>query len=59
MTQHSNAYDISLEGLLLLIAYAKEEAKRLELNDVALMLDLPELAVIQTYTGYDMENIGF
>jgi len=58
MTQHSNARDISLEGLLLLIAYAKEEAARLQLDDVALMLDLPELSVLQTYTGFDMDDIG-
>jgi len=58
MTQHSNERDISLEGLLLLIAYAKEEAHRLQLDDVALMLDLPELSVLQTYTGLDMDDIG-
>jgi len=58
MSHNSNARDCSLESLLLLIAYAKEEANRLQLKDVALMLELPELSVLQTYTGFAMEDIG-
>jgi len=53
-----NARDISLESLLLVIAYAKEEANRLQLDDVVQMLELPELSVLQTYTGYEVDDIG-
>lgn len=51
MNRRRNAQDVSLESLLLMIAYAKEEARRLELGDVAQMLELPELSVMQTMTG--------
>lgn len=58
MTDFLNARDSSIESLLLLIAYAKEEANRLQLSDVAAMLELPELSVLQTYTGYDKDDLG-
>jgi len=58
MKQPTNAHDSSLESLLLLIAYAKEEARRLQMTDVAEMLELPELAVLQTYTGFEKEDLG-
>ncbi len=53
-----NSRDISLEALLLLIAFAKEEAKRLQLDDVTQLLELPELAVLKTITGFKEDEIG-
>jgi len=53
-----SARETSIESLLLMIAYAKEEANRLELDNVAQMLELPELSVLQTYTGFEMDDIG-
>lgn len=56
MNRRRNAQDVSLESLLLMIAYAKEEARRLGLGDVAQMLELPELSVMQTMTGFEKDD---
>jgi len=52
-----SAREISVESLLVLIAYAKEEARRLGMSDTVQLLELPELSVLQAMTGFEMSQI--
>ena len=46
-----------IEALIRLLAYAKEETKRLKLSEATQLLEMSELSLYLDYSGIDIEDM--